>query len=368
MHISWTSSHPRSSRLRVGLLITGLLGLSLVGAQPVSAASSAAPCTPTDKLVNPCRPWLGAYGHGYPQVPPDLVSQIQYHEKRVGRRGDIVRGNYHVGNKPLTAAEVAFARRPSTILLINWKPTKDNWAAAGGGHAPTNAVIDAMATSIKSVAPRKIMLALWHEPENDVSSGTRCPTNTTPETRAGSPADYRSMWANVQRRFAAKGAKNVIWVMNYMGYKPWDCLVPELWPGNSRVDWLMMDPYGTPGRAHINNAVGRFYRHLEGTSDATHNYRSKPWGLAEFSAHSVKQPDAYAYWDSFKAALDAKAYPRLKAYVVFDSDGGHPDNRVAYGMNGVYDAVEQARYNAFAHHPAFGVPIRPLAAVSGLGG
>jgi hypothetical protein len=321
-------------------------------------------------LVNPCRPWLGAYGHGYPQVPLDLTSQVTYHEKRVGRRGDIVRGEYHVGAREqvLTEAEKEYATRASTILLIDWKPSKDSWAAAGGSHAPTNAVIDSMAVSIKSVAPRKIMVALWHEPENDVSSGTRCDISATPETPAGSPADYRRMWANVQQRFAAQGTTNVVWVMNYMGYKPWDCLVPELWPGNSRVDWLMMDPYGTEGNPLIDGSVGRFYRFLERSSDATHNYRSKPWGLGEFSIHGATRAQAYAYWDSARAALDTGAYPRLKAYIVFDSDSGHQDNRAAYDINGAFDRVEQAHYNAFAHHPAFGVPIRPRATVARLGG
>lgn len=370
MHISWTSRYPRYGRLWVVLLIAGLFGLSLAGARPVSAASIPGACTPTDKLVNPCRPWLGAYGHGYPQVPPDLTSQITYHERRVGRRGDIVRGDYHVGAREqvLTEAEKAYAKRPSTILLIDWKPAKDGWGAARGGHAPTNAVIDSMADSIKSVAPRKIMVAVWHEPENDVSSGTRCETHPNPETPAGSPADYRAMWANVQRRFAARGTRNVVWVMNYMGYMPWDCLVRELWPGNSRVDWLMMDTYGTEGKPLIGGSVGRFYGFLERSSDATHNYRSKPWGLGEFSIHDASRAQAYAYWDSARAALDAAAYPRLKAYIVFDSDGGHQDNRVAYDLNGVYDPVEQAHYNAFAHHRVFRVAIRPLAAVPRLGG
>jgi hypothetical protein len=162
------------------------------------------------------------------------------------------------------------------------------------------------------------------------------------------------MWANVRRRFAARGATNVVWVMNYMGYKPYDCLVPELWPGNSLVDWLMIDAYGTKARPLIDASVGRFYRFLEAHSDPAHDYRSKPWGLGEFSIHGATRAQAYAYWDSARAALDNAAYPRLKAYVVFDSTGGHQDNRVAYDINGTYDPTEQAHYNAFAHHPAFG--------------
>jgi len=38
---------------------------------------------------------------------------------------------------------------------------------------------------------------------------------------------------------------------------------------------------------------------------------------------------------------------------VFDSSGGNADNRVAYGIDGAHDAVEQAHYNAFAQDLAF---------------
>lgn len=327
------------------------LGFSPVVARAASPTPPPSACTPTAKLVNPCRPWLGAYGHGYPQVASDLSSQVTYHEQRVGRQGDIVRGNYHVGPQYLTPSEKHYAARPSTILLIDWKPST-RWAAAGGGDPAVNHVVDAMADSIRSVTPHKVMLVVAHEPENDVSSGTGCHRKSA--IGAGSPAEYRAMWANVRKRFAARGATNVVWVMNYMGYKPYDCLVPQLWPGNGLVDWVMMDAYGTRANPLIDHSVGRFYRFLESASDSGHAFLSKPWGLGEFSIHGVTQAQAYAYWDSVKAAVHNSTYPKLKAFVVFDSNGGQGDNRVAYAINGAYDPAEQAHYNAFANDPAFG--------------
>jgi len=339
----WHAMTQRAARITI--VIAALAAFGTV------ASPAHATCAPSAKLVNPCRPWLGVFGHGYPQVAADLKSQIAYHEQRIGRRDDIVRGNYHVGAQYLTPAEKLYAQRPATILLIDWKPSTDNWAAGDGRNRAVNRIIDAMADSIKSVAPHKIMLAIAHEPENDVSSGTRCDTKAT--ATSGSPADYRSMWANVQRRFAARGTSNVVWVMNYMGFKRWDCLVPKLWPGNGRVDWVMMDPYGSRQQPLADQSVGRFYRYLQTTSDPAHNYLSKPWGLGEFSIHGVTQLQAHAYWDSVKAALDTSKYPKLKAYIVYDSSGGHPDNRVAYGTDGTYDPIEQAHYNAFAQDPTF---------------
>src|SRR5687768_3932367 len=96
--------HPRARRRGVRrVALATSVALSLVAsafAQPpgVVAATPASPtpagfgCAATEKLVNPCRPWLGAYGHGYPQVPSDLRSQVAFHEQRAGRTGDIVRG------------------------------------------------------------------------------------------------------------------------------------------------------------------------------------------------------------------------------------------------------------------------------------
>lgn len=333
---------------RTTLLVA--LAVALVPALATSPASAGVACMPNARLVNPCHPLLGAYGHGYQEVAPDLRSQVEYHERRVGRRGDIVRGGYHVGPQILTPAEVGFARRPSTTLLVDWKPAV-RWADAGGADQAVNRVIGAMADSIKTLAPRKVMLVIAHEPENDVSFGTACSTKSP--SGAGSPAEYRAMWANVQGHFAARGVTNVVWVMNYMGYKRWDCLVPELWPGNSRVDWVMMDAYGTPAQPLVDDSVGRFYRLLQRTSDARHNFLSKPWGLGEFSIHNASQAQAYAYWDSLRIAVHNATYPKLRAFVPFDSDGGHADNRVAYAVGGALDPLEQAHYNAFASDRAF---------------
>jgi hypothetical protein len=52
--------------------------------------------------------------------------------------------------------------------MLNWKPASP-WA--NGYNGDDNAGIDAIAASLKSVAPHKVMLVIWHEPENDVSPG-----------------------------------------------------------------------------------------------------------------------------------------------------------------------------------------------------
>jgi hypothetical protein len=328
------------------------------GAVKFGATVQSGSCVVTAKLVNPCRPWLGAYGKGYPQKPAGLKSQVLYHEQRTGRQGDIVRGDYHVDDQTsFSADELYFINRPNTTLLIDWKVDKTNWAAASGGNATINARIDQMADTMKAVAPHKVMLVVYHEPENDVTSDSNCPSINFKGT-AGTPTDYRNMWRNVENRFRAKGVDNVVYVFDVEGYKPFNCLVNDLYPGNDLVDWVMFDIYSHGGQTTYQSAVGPFYQWLTANSNAQHDYLSKPWGSGEYGIHGVNQATAYAFYDALKQNVDNNTFPNIKAYIIFDSDagsGGQPtvngEGRIEYDATGTLDPVEQQHYNGFAQDP-----------------
>jgi hypothetical protein len=166
------------------------------------------------------------------------------------------------------------------------------------------------------------------------------------------------MWHNVRARFDARGVDNVVWVMNYMGWKGWNCVVKNLWPGNDYVDWVMWDPY--PKTATWTPFVNMFYNFLLANNDATHDFMSKPWGLAEFGYVGSSQTAAYAMYDEIRRNLANGVHPRLKAYVVWDQNTSNShDDRVGYDENGVRDPIEQEHYNAFANDPLLmgsGVP------------
>ncbi len=307
-------------------------------------------CTPDANLVNPCRPWFGAWSNYYPGVS-GWKAHMLAEEARIGRPLDIVH-NYHPPGSapPLTADEKFFVNRPDTILFTNWKPVTA-WADAGGGNAAVNAQIDQVADNIKAAAPAKIMLTIYHEPEPLVTQGTS--TCTGLRGSSGSPAEYRAMWRNIEERFAARDVTNVVWVMNYMGFQEWDCLVPELWPGNDLVDWVMYDPYDTSSSSTWASSVSRFYNRMIAKSDASHDYMSKPWGLAEFGVgRNTDQPHAYAYYRDALASVERNDYPRLKAYVVFDSEGIF-GTRTSYSVAGAHDPMEQQLFNAMANSRIF---------------
>ncbi len=335
------------------LLATLILLPALVCAQEKPQA-----CTISSILVNSCGPWLGAYANQYPQTSSDFESQILYHEQRVGRQMSIVHNYHPVGDVSLSSEEVYFIDRANTYMLINWKPA-DPWINGAGGDSTVNAQIDEMAASIKSVSPHKVFLAIYHEPENNVSKnnpGLNCTLKSG--ASSGSEADYVNMWHNVRTRFNNDGVTNVVWVMIYQGYSKFDpCMTNALWPGNTYVDWVAWDPYDTTGVGWI-NTTNFFYNTLESLSNSTYNYKSKPWMLGEFGiGGNLSQADAYQFYADGKTALDNNTYPYIHAYVVFDAIGTLY-NQVEYGgdPNVFLDPTEQADYNKLANDSKFVLP------------
>lgn len=339
-----------------GRVIRGVAALALVAGGLVETTTAgppapvaAADCTVTPELVNPCRPWLGVVAGSYPGTSGGVRAQYEAHEARIGKQVDVVHTYKNVGNVTLTADERYFADR-GAIVYINWKPAS-KWAQAGGGNATVNAQIDTLAREIKALGSHRVMLSIHGEPERVTSIGSSACPGLKGST--GSPAEYRAMWANVQARFDALGASNVVWVMNYLGYQGWDCLFPELWPGNDRVDWITWDPYLQSGM-RWDTEIGYFYDALERETDAAHAFTSKPWGLAEYASwRGAPQSDAYRMYDDAKASLESGRYPRLKLYEIYDMVNSGTDMRVGYTGAGVSDPVEQQRYDAFAHSPVF---------------
>jgi hypothetical protein len=279
-----------------------------------------------------------------------------YHEQRVGRQMSIVHAYNGVGENTLSTDQLYFINRPNTYLLLNWKPAS-KWSQAAGSNASVNAGIDQMAEAILSVAPKKVMLSVFHEPQNDVSandSGLNCALSGS--GTSGTETDYVNMWHNVRARFDALGVTNVVWVMIYQGFDKFHCMTNALWPGNSYVDWVAWDQYDSG--AGWNSDISSFYNNLTTLTDANHNYTSKPWMLTEFGIHGARpQSEAYQYYTDARKSLDRKMFPNIKAYIVWDSKGAE-FNQVGYGGPGpasdptkyFLDQTEQEYYNKFARH------------------
>lgn len=324
-----------------------------------SMPTSSPACIVSPALVNSCRAWLGAAAHGDPAAAADAVSQFEYLERLVGADLDVFRdydncspGGCSNGTVPLASGSPErYYASHGTMVDVNWKPAP-SWAEVGGDDPAVNREIAQAAQNIKQVAPHKVFVTVWHEPQNDVSPGT----STCPGLKgsAGSPVQYRAMWRNVEAIFHRAGVSNVVWDMNYMSYPGrgggFDCLVPQLWPGNDLVDWVTYDTY-SHGRTWQQTS-GRFYQLLQRDTTPMVNFESKAWGIGEFGA--CNQPargiTATQYFASITQAVAANAYPRLKMYLVYADTGNHagPGCLTDYDSNGQPDPAKQVAFNHLA--------------------
>jgi hypothetical protein len=304
------------------------------------------PCALSSTLVPSCGALLGGYLTSFGGSNVD--SAYTNFNSESGSSVSVAHDYLRPGST-LSSSDRAVAQTPGALLLLNWKPVT-SWAEGAGGNAAVNAQIDAMALSIKSLGTTKIFLSLFHEPENDVSGGAAdCPSSIY-KGGAGTPADYRAMWANVESRFAALGVTNVVWTMNYMGFSNWNCMIDDLWPGNDLVDWVLFDPY-VVNQGTFSSSVSPFYNELTSLSDASHDYLSKPWGLGEFGDGSSSDASQEGFYSAAAHSLDTGEFPKLKLLTFFDAIGPVADYRVAYNAAGVWDPKELADLQTLSDDP-----------------
>jgi len=243
---------PRRVRPAAGLslALTTALGLvlgllSVLGPADSSATTATAltseptrpACGFSTTLVPNCGRWVGVAPLAH--TGEAIQTALPKEETFAGRTVDIVHV-YHTNDQLFpTSAERAVALQTGhqRLLLENWKPATDmSWAAVASGRA--DARIDRLAKYINATYRHHFFLDIWHEPENDVN----------PAANSGyTAADYASMYRHVVSRLRSDGVTFAVTVMNYMGFVNWtkQSWFAQLWPGDSYVDWVATDPYGT---------------------------------------------------------------------------------------------------------------------------
>jgi chitodextrinase len=345
------------SELGLGLVALASLVLVLLGGASGQDRAAAAGCTVSPLLVNSCRPWFGFVANGYPApAGSDKLSQQKYGEQRAQRQVDIAHTYHSAGDNSLSATDLYYANRPDTLLFTNWQPTK-TWALADGTDPTVNSGIDQMAASVKALGDHRIFLTVFHEPENDLTAlPAACPSSTPLKGTSGTAEQYRTMWATVRARFDAAGVHNVVWVMNYMNYTPFNCMVDAVYPGDDLVDWIVWNGYQhNDTDVSFPNRVSNLYSLLTATSSPAHDYAAKQWGIVEWGINLSTQANASAFYASAQQTVEANTFPKLKMFLNFDSpdyatsDGSY---RVGYDASGAADPAEQQAFNAFANSPA----------------
>ncbi len=249
----------------------------------------------------------------------DDTATVSAFESHIGRQDDVLRIYHTPGSwTALTTTEKDYINA-GRKLLESVKPSSQ-WSnavgVANGGSVTVDSQMTSLAQSIAGIKPAKIMLIVWHEPENDVGS-------------AGTTAEYVEMWHNVRNIFDANGATNVIWCWDIENLTPAECscsasyrtLLPSLWPGNTNVDWVMWDPYAST--ESITNDIENGYEWLMTNSTASNDWANKPFGLAEWGVGiNSYYPTAAQQTNGMNQMYDAfnikNQFPKIKLVEYYD--------------------------------------------------
>lgn len=269
------------------------------------------------------------------------AAAVSYHENQIGRKLDVLRIYHTPGSwTQLTSSELSFINA-GRRLLESVKPDT-YWSncvgVANGGSATVDAQMTTLAKSVAAIKPAKIMLIVWHEPENDV-------IGSVPSAKAGTTTQYVEMWHNVRSIFDANGATNVIWCWDTENYAPLRYLLAPLWPGNNYVDWVMWDEYQDSSSNTYTNVIEDGYTWMAANSTVTNNYLSKPWGLAEWgvgiNSYTPTVADQTNGINGFSTALNLfNLFPKLKLIEYF-----------AEGQSALIPPEAVLSYSNFANSP-----------------
>lgn len=300
-------------------------------------------CDISAEMVHSCRVLLGARAAGYPGVPDNFDAQHLAHGRRNGVLLDLVHAYAPATALPFQDRyTTTWARnRPNSRVVHNWKPLT-RWAYA---EAPESIQRFRQAARRIRTLERPCSIIVHHEPENDLDQPGIGALN------AGTPEQYRRMWAIVREVFAEEGATDLTWGMAYMNYPKWDQVVADLWPGDDLVDWVWCNAYGSPERPDLAENIAHFTDLAERCGIGL----GKPLGIAEWGTKGLTVEQAADYFDQARAFLDTPAADPIKAWMVFDSPGKErrSDLRVGFDAEGNRAKRKAEAYRRFARHRRF---------------
>jgi hypothetical protein len=196
-----------------------------------------------------------------------------------------------------------------------------------------------------------------HEPENDVD----------PRPGSGRTAtDYAAMVRHVLVGLRERGVSNLVSVMNYMAYVPWNTQpwFESLYPGDDVIDWIAVDAYAYSERDGY--GYGDFAEMMNRRSSskpswpgfynwAAERHPDKPLMLGEWGVwhHDGNPGHRAGFYGSVSRQMPL--FPRVKAMVYFDtpSDQRGRDSRVDRTPDGL------AAYRELSSERTFQVRVRP---------
>jgi Glycosyl hydrolase family 26 len=311
-------------------------------------------CTVNEKLVPSCGVMLGVAPAAHTGTDP--ADALTAFESQVQHGQDIYH-SYHRGVSSMfpNAEEISIANQPghNRALFINWRPQVASWASVAAGNPTVDAYLDKLATYIKSHFTRPFFFTVQHEPENDVVE--------TPGS-GYTAADFAQMYRHVILRLRGDGVTNLVTVVDYMAYAPWNTKpwFNDLYPGDDVVDWIGWDMYGysQPGKYGYGDFAEMLTRG-ESQADwqgiyswAASRFPTKPFMVAEWGIwYNAADPNHQAeVYDSVAAELEQ--FPQIKALVYFDTPSDSSSSRSSL-VSTTSDSLDA--YRALSNLPEFQV-------------
>lgn len=255
-----------TARRFLAVLLLALTALSGCGRAPIKSPPPVQPSKPPQLVVPTHGAYLGAYIDFGDREDEVTLEGIESFEQEIGKHQAIVAFSSYWGERhfPTDAANVVVQH--GAVPMIYWSPWDWPYREAENVeiHPPdtfaldhilagaSDAYIDAWADEAKRLNT-PILVSFCNEPNgywfpwSAVFYGGGLPVPGSNPPRYVGPEFFKTVYRYVVDRVRARGATNVLWVLQLNNYSdpfaPWNAFA-QFYPGDNYVDWLGLSVYG----------------------------------------------------------------------------------------------------------------------------
>jgi beta-mannanase len=256
---------------------------------------------------------LGAYLPGAPGDP----SVIDAYATLTGATPRIVMW-YQQWGASFSVADANAVRTRGAMPLISWEPWAGNktdpaWTLASIINGAHDAYIDSWTSAVAAWG-----LPIYVRPMYEMNGNW---TAWSESANGNSPGQFVTAWRHIVDRARSHGATNIRWVWspNIDDGNPNLIDMPELYPGDSYVDWLGLDGYNW-GSLPSGNGWQTFtqvFQTLGGSYSIITGLSSRPLMISETACQEDSRKPA---WITSAFGTEIPAMPRIKAVTWFNAN------------------------------------------------